>query len=312
MTKFTQFKKDEYRVIEKYISLIKKDFDIVEAYDLFSSLVNAGIMEDSSESFYDWLIDEGCIEYIDPDVATKEHLGKDNYVWELGSGFPSLHMFNTFHSLAGRLQEKLPIHDLISLVETIDTVIPAKECGIDLVVNDFLWDINQRIVAGACGERDDEGIKEFLLLVRGIKFRRKLDGLIEKNGYTTVGVFDPEDGLPFVYTVGLSIKHGSELIVRAPIRTIALYDIISATAKKVIEGESITEPFTYGATLATGESMRFKAIEVTRESTENFVCSTRTDVFKTFQILIADKNNILPDEEGYDQEFTQPLFDKVT
>jgi hypothetical protein len=62
-----------------------------------------------------------------------------------------------------------------------------------------------------------------------------------------------------------------------------------------------------------GEPMRFEMVEIAAgQVLGKLINNTRGEVKRVMQILIADKNNILPLESGYDTEgFKQPAFKQL-
>lgn len=158
-------------------------------------------------------------------------------------------------------------------------------------------------------------------LVRHINFKRlgpridrAIDVSIATQGYAVQPVFGDEDGTPaYAYTLGLNFKTGFELIVSAGQDIHLLTTVLSKYAELALQSENIElerNDLAYMLTHAK-YGVRTVCIPVDPEAVkQSHSLCTRGEVKKIYQILIADKNNLFPNESGYDPEWSQPYFSK--
>lgn len=130
---------------------------------------------------------------------------------------------------------------------------------------------------------------------------------IEKVGFGVQGVFPTvPEGLSFCYTVGLSEKLGAEIMIAAPADVQSLHGVLYQTTVDCINNGKITvgkfELNEYQMQLKDSMvNLRVGIVELANDSPNANVLNFRVgDVTKVYQLYVADKNNLLPNEEGYD------------
>lgn len=158
------------------------------------------------------------------------------------------------------------------------------------------------------------------------EYKADMAKLIKSHGFAMQGVFDPDGGPSFCYTVGAVEKVGAEFVCIATVSINSLHGILNPIVYEILKtGKINTDVFSIGLLRNSEEELRGKFVNVTdhfeiERSVTVRVCdfsdeqlmdiyghtNIPTD-FKIYQLLIADKNNILPDEPGYDQGFIQTI-----
>lgn len=113
-------------------------------------------------------------------------------------------------------------------------------------------------------------------------------------------------------TVGVAKKFGFEAFILAPLNretmTNLLSDWVTAATQEGADPLAVVMP---EATIgADGVGLRLRAIEADFDTLRvaNVIGNAMQKPDKVYQVLVADKNNLLPDEEGYDAEFIQPVY----
>lgn len=138
---------------------------------------------------------------------------------------------------------------------------------------------------------------------------------IEKQGWAIQAVFanDPKN-LSFAYSTGAKDILGVEVFMRACTDTRVLGYLVNEVLERLREGESFTAIETSnGAKCVVGDGhqpSRVCVIEVAGIDAYN------ADIFrlntgipeKVYQVLLADANNVLPGEDGYDPEFGEQFL----
>lgn len=156
-------------------------------------------------------------------------------------------------------------------------------------------------------------------LVRSINFatlgpaiQKQIDTAIETVGYAVQPVFASESGKPsFAYTIGLSMSVGFELIVVAGSDVDLLQAVINQYADLALKHENIELERNDLLKMRSHQKqgVRTKCIPVEPLVVkQEHMRATRGEVNRVYQILIADKHNLFPDESGYDHGYPQPYF----
>lgn len=138
----------------------------------------------------------------------------------------------------------------------------------------------------------------------------EIDQSIAMHGYAPRAVFSSGDGPAFAYTIGFTGTVGFELLALAGQNTDLLAYVLQVYAHLAKSGENIEleRNDIVASAVRPNQGLRTKCIPVdAQRATQDYVCNVRGEVKRVYQILIADKNNLLPDEQGYDQTFRQPL-----
>ena len=139
----------------------------------------------------------------------------------------------------------------------------------------------------------------------------QIDGAIGAQGYAVKSIFGGDDSPSFAYSVGLTGTVGFELISMAGMDHQLNAYMVNAYAELAKAGEVIEEERTDLVELSStpGQGLRTKCVPVNVSAAmETHVCDVRGEVERIYQVLVADKHNLLPDEEGYEQAFLQPCF----
>lgn len=178
-------------------------------------------------------------------------------------------------------------------------------------VNIKVRDLIELMVEAGDGNR--ENLTRLVVNINREKLRAMVDEKIAKYGYTKQGVFPSEESPGFCYTVGYSQTSGLEFIACAGTNVEHLAEVVDTYVDLHKKGEDITKErddclmFRQGGHL---RGLRTKAVKVNAdEARVDHICQTRgPEVFDVYQILIADKNNLLPDEQDYDKNFAQVMF----
>lgn len=198
-------------------------------------------------------------------------------------------------------------------IETIAgnlTMIIANDGDRDYAVMDLLSLLNDS------GNFTVERLIEVVVKINTFYLKQKQSDLIEKYGYTKLCIFSKDlDDPEFCYTVGLSLKTGYELIVKAATGSDNQAMVIDDYSQMALQGGDITQERNDLFTVTiNGEKvgLRTKAVKVQPEEVrKEHICQTRNDIFETYQIYFADSHNVFPDEPGYDEGFKQPMFTRI-
>lgn len=173
------------------------------------------------------------------------------------------------------------------------------------------------------GKLNRESLEEVLTGIWQAEYDRAVDEIIEQHGFMIQGVFPSpgSGGSSFAYTVGLSKKTGFELIITADALQGALQHALNFFAEQALAGEDITQVFASDTLQCdkkdgTVEGLRMQAVLVDAEKArESYIRVTRSESFDVYQVCLADGNNVLPYEEGYDDLGNpnfQPLLPRIT
>lgn len=148
----------------------------------------------------------------------------------------------------------------------------------------------------------------------GLKNERIMDAVkevIAEYGFAIQGVFHPGTVKPsYLYTVGLTDTLGAEVIVVAEADIMALHPLINSAVQQAIANDDSEFMQEYGVgTLIDGVTpMKADFVEVTNHpAIPHLVVQRVGDVKRVFQLSLADENNLLPGEEGYNEEWVQDL-----
>jgi len=157
------------------------------------------------------------------------------------------------------------------------------------------------------------------LSLRMAQLKWKTNQNVRKKGYTIKSVFDNEpDAIQWSHTIGLSEKFGFEFLIannRAVTMNAGVLDYIANVQMNHTDipveetGEwKYPEEFTPGYVVG-GASLR---VQFRKVPPQNVVRDLQAwdlrNVNGVYLILMGDKNNLLPGEEGYDETFKQPFF----
>lgn len=157
---------------------------------------------------------------------------------------------------------------------------------------------------------------ELVDIVRTVRMTQRRPGMdaavdraIEQNGYAVQSVFAQDDKPAFAYTIGLTAEVGFELMALAGHDHELLAHVVGSYADLAKAHEPMKQERNDVIEMAAtpGYGVRTKCIPIeARVATADFVKQTRGDVVRVYQILIADKNNLFPGEQGYSKTWPQP------
>jgi hypothetical protein len=172
-----------------------------------------------------------------------------------------------------------------------------------------------RDILGAVPAKDrvhaDGFYKEVLVTIGMIAYREMLEEKKRKHGYVVQSVFNNEENaLQLAYTIGVMERNGFEMygaVSNIPCKVIGnLINTICQdpdTYFPIVSGSV----FTLDDFKINGESIRTKLVKVDPETTQE-VSLALTRIDSLYQLYMADSNNVLPDEPGYQHDkFHQPL-----
>lgn len=167
------------------------------------------------------------------------------------------------------------------------------------------------------GQRTEEpgiagALKELVMAITLPQAEEEQARIIAEHGYAISPVYATgPDGMNRVYTISGRNKFGFELFC---VQGHADLDLLCSLMGCVIalhqEGTPILEVSAPIATMADGTPMKYQVIEADPELANilgHFADFKEGD--RLIQVVLADNNNLLPHEEGYNSEhFSQPVF----
>ena len=129
----------------------------------------------------------------------------------------------------------------------------------------------------------------------------------DQEQFEVLGVFDADP--PYVYTYGLTPIAGFEFIVIAPARVNNLHNILMGFLHALsMSNGNIVGDYPEIAHLLNGEPLRGRVVDVTTYKGIGHYVTKRVDgVNQIYQLILADKNNILHGEPGYDRSWDQEI-----
>lgn len=147
--------------------------------------------------------------------------------------------------------------------------------------------------------KTEERIEEVKIsVIRELLMRAAVDD----TGFGIMAVGGSDEQPSFCYTQGLAEKHGVEIFAVGLPPGIFSYFVSECVLDQVVEEMHIPD---IGGTIA-GEPARGQLIEID-ELPGPLKVVGKMDSMRWFQLLVGDKNNILPGEEGYDETQVQTL-----
>jgi hypothetical protein len=133
--------------------------------------------------------------------------------------------------------------------------------------------------------------------------RAELAGKIEKFGYTQLVIFPTEedpDTVKFMYTIGLTKKGFPEILVSGNLTNQGAMDIIAEVASDLERNNGQIEMGVRDDLFSVRVELRDVTSPVARNE---YVCQAVEmygEQVRVIQVVWADPNNFLPNEEGYD------------
>ncbi len=221
-------------------------------------------------------------------------------------------MANELHATPAQLAEvKLLVPQIAERINEfqLDTIATNLDflMAPDASVRDYL-----QLLVNAGAATTDE-LVSIVRTVRMTQMRPSMDAVVNaaiaQYGYAVQRVFAHEDQPAFAYSIGLTGAVGFELLALAGQDPDLLAHVVGAYAELAKAHERIEQERNDVIEMAStpGYGVRTKCILVEAQvATGEFVKQTRGEVKRVYQILIADKNNLLPDEQGYSKSWPQP------
>jgi hypothetical protein len=285
-------------VIGNYGFMPSKVFSVYAEYENFQR--DVAEVQQSFDNFITYLMDKDLGEYLEPDAVTDQ---VTNFLsWDL---IPTAQDVGSAFDLIHKYPLALTQHLLEQLASGYRSL-PFQEAL-------FTRDEYFRFMAEKC--TSVKAIEELRFTIALSQITVKENQLIKEHGFTTMNVFDNETGMNFSHTVALSGHAGFEVIVMAALDTGILHRLAIRVAESYTkDGPKIEEGIHVGwLKNQSGEDMRFELVEIVAgQVLGKLIKTTRGEVKRVMQVLIADKNNILPGESGYDTEgFKQPAFQQL-
>ena len=126
-----------------------------------------------------------------------------------------------------------------------------------------------------------------------------IDRMISEYGYAIMGVLGNNT---VCYTVGLTPILGYELVVSLPANPNVIHIIINDFISEQKENNDVSG-IKYPGMFKDGTPLRGKLEDVSDEiDVLNVIAARRCEVNKVYQLYLADENNLLPGEAGYNYE----------
>lgn len=150
------------------------------------------------------------------------------------------------------------------------------------------------------------------------KIRAMVEANIAKTGWAVQGVF-PNQDCPssegnFAYTIGLADKGLPELICTANLNLHTLGAFLNPVAQYMVDNVKLPTDLEPLLQFNIGEKQaRFKLVLVNNlpAACDKYMVQAKQyypNLDIAYQLLVADGSNILPGEEFYDDNFTQPVL----
>lgn len=275
----------------------RRAFSVYGQYEEF--LREVAQVQQSDENFINWLIHQGYGDYITPELIP-ENVSKF-LTWEVR---PTAMDFATTFDIVCRHPTVMTQHLLEQLASGYRTPVFQEH---DFSRDDYFQFMKEKAI-------DPESIDKLRMTVAISVIKAKENKLIKEHGYTKQFVTAGADTPPFCYSIGLTAQTGFEVLCVAALPMEHLACMVDYVAKSYLPGGEPFLPGIYeGWLIGKGEiPLRTQLKEVVLEQArKEYVMNTRGEVTRVFQVLIADKNNVLPGEPGYDIEFLQPNLDAV-
>lgn len=284
--------------IGNYGFLPSKVFSVYAEYENFQREVAE--IQQSFDNFITYLMEKDLGEYLEPDGFP------DNVTsfltWEL---IPTAQDVASAFDLIHKYPLALTQH-LLEQVSSGYRSLPFEEAQ-------FTRDDYFRFMAEKMNSA--KAVEELRFTIAASQIRAKENALIKEHGFTTMNVFDNETDMNFSHTVGLTAHAGFEVIAMATLPTDILHRLVLKVGESYVNNATKIEEGIHVGWMKnqSGEPMRFEMVEVSAgQVVGKLIHNTRGEVKRVMQILIADKNNILPLESGYDSEgFKQPAFKQL-
>ncbi|MFK3607868.1 hypothetical protein PVE_R2G0549 [Pseudomonas veronii 1YdBTEX2] len=170
--------------------------------------------------------------------------------------------------------------------------------------------LSQLVVDGLVTE---ENLVDIVRVIRisllGPSMAAEIDRVIQEQGYAVKPVFGGDDSPSFAYSVGLTGTVGFELVSMAGMDHELNAYMVNAYSELAKAGELIENERSDLVELSSvpGQGLRTKCVQVDAAvAMAEHVCDVRGEVKRIYQVLIADKHNLFPGEEGYEEAFLQP------
>jgi hypothetical protein len=215
-----------------------------------------------------------------------------------------------------RIGDRLNEDQLDTLATNLDLIIRVSVT--DTEVKEYaLRDLLRKMVAD-----EADSYNNLIDLVRHINFKslgpmidKQIEMAIALAGFAIQPVFSMGDGTPsYAYTMGLNFRTGIELLAVAGEDARLLQYVVGRYAKLALAKEDLLKERNDVLKMSThvGYGVRTKCVPVAASfALENYMHGKRGEVTQVYQIIIADKNNLFPDESGYDVGWNQPRLPRV-
>jgi len=147
---------------------------------------------------------------------------------------------------------------------------------------------------------------------------RQMDEHIRHYGWGVMGIVDDGSSITHVYTVGLVLSQGFDLVSTAAVDIKTLQPLINELATRIQGGHPWKDGYRSAIMAVTVDGVEHPLRMGVRlvshaaiEASDTPFAFTRADTFPVYQLILADKHNILPTEDGYDVNFEQTLWPAV-
>ena len=194
-------------------------------------------------------------------------------------------------------------YQLLTLISNLDFETPLGP--VHLILEEF-------------GQRSGEpgvvqALKELTLAVTLPTMKEERDRIIAEHGYAISPVVDEKAN--YAFTISGDTAFGTELLcVQGKADPVLICSLLGCVIALIQEGKQVLEINDTIATMKDGTEMRYRLVKaepILALGELGELGSIKADT-ALVQLVVADINNLLPGEEGYDSEnFYQPVFELV-
>ena len=140
------------------------------------------------------------------------------------------------------------------------------------------------------------------------KAHQYLEENIAEYGWTAVGT-ETHDGVPFLYTIGLTEKYNHPEVVITGIGMQQAKAIVDCAVKKIEDGrqfgvDEISDEVIIGS---DGSSVNVKFVSTNMHNRIRYMCQAYyhhdENDFKALQLLWPDTSGVFPDNENFEEKF---------
>lgn len=283
-------------VIAGFGFLPNRAFSVYALYEEF--MRDVAEQDQTDENFFHWLLEQGYGDYIEPEQIPEQ--ATRFLSWELR---PTAMDFGAAFDIVHKFPSVMTQHLLEQLASGWRTEIFQQAM---FTREDYFRFLKEKMDS-------PQAVEDLRMTVVKSTMKAQENGWIAERGYAINSFFSTTEGVNFAYTVGLTARAGLEVISLAHLDLGILAGVVTKVADSYITELPHITPGIYEGWMAStdGKQLRFQVNDVAISPVlTEYILNTRGTVRRVLQVLIADKNNILPTEPGYDTEgFPQPVLE---